>query len=103
MLRRLAVSGGAGELHEGHTSESLENVQALVHLANLHREEYRLVSQMTRVAMAGIAIPATWQFLQKEESNEEQLADCKNRGKQLTCWTEWSERWKASARFCRRR
>ena len=48
------LSGAAiVDLHEGHLESALENIEALAALAQLHREESLLVSQMIRVAVAG--------------------------------------------------
>lgn len=62
-------------LHDGRKTEAVENVQALAHLANLHREEYSLLSQMTRVAVAQIGLAISWQASQADGWNDAQLAE----------------------------
>jgi len=42
-------------------------------LGNLHREEFYLSSQMTRVAVADIGLRLTWEALQRKDWSDEQL------------------------------
>ena len=62
-------------LHDGRNAEALADVEALAGLANLHREEYSLVSEMTRVATAEFGLDVTWQTLQATGWNDAQLAE----------------------------
>jgi len=61
------------DLHEGHREAALDNVLALVALSNLHREEYRIVSQLTRVTTAAIALSATWNLTSAQGIHEDEL------------------------------
>lgn len=51
------------------------DIQALAQLSQFHREDYTLVNQMVRVAVAGLGLSVTWQALQAEGWTEEQLAE----------------------------
>jgi hypothetical protein len=62
------------DLHEGHLEEALRNLEALAALAQLARDEYPLVSQMIRVAVAGLGLTASWEALQAPGWTEPQLA-----------------------------
>lgn len=61
------------DLHEGRRADALVSIQAIAGLANLHREEYSLVSQMTRAAVAGLGLSLTWEALQTKKWSDEQL------------------------------
>jgi len=50
------------------------DIHALTQLAQFHREDHRLVSQMIRVAVAGLGLGVTWQALQADGWSEERLA-----------------------------
>jgi hypothetical protein len=63
------------DLHDGQKAEAVANLQALAGLANLHREEYLLVSQMTRVGVAQTSLATTWQALQANGWSDAQLAE----------------------------
>lgn len=67
------VSEALLKLHEGRPAEALESIKAIVSLTDLHREEYALVSQMTRVAIADWGLGLTWEALQASNWNDEQL------------------------------
>ena len=67
-------------LHQGRRAETLASIQGLTGLADLHREEYELVSQMTRVAVADLGLKLTWEALQTKEWSDEQLLGLQ------TCW-----------------
>lgn len=59
------LSGAAMyELHEGHLSTAQQRLHALIKLIRLHRDDVHLVSQMIRVALAGLALDTTWAALQ---------------------------------------
>src|SRR5262245_539830 len=63
-----------GDLHEGRTEQALEDLEAMTALARLNRDECTLVSQMIRVAVAGLGMAATWEALQAPDWTEPQLA-----------------------------
>ena len=61
------------ELHRGNLEEALKTIEALAALARLHREDGTLVSQMIRVAVAGLGLNVTWEALQAPGWTEPQL------------------------------
>ena len=67
-------------LHQGRRAETLASIQGLAGLADLHREEYALVSQMSRAAVADLGLNLTWEALQTKEWSDEQLLGLQ------TCW-----------------
>ncbi|HYG33229.1 MAG TPA: hypothetical protein VEC99_00505 [Clostridia bacterium] len=62
------------ELHQGKLEAALQNLEALASLTQMEREEYTLVSQMIRVAVAGLGIATTWEALQAPGWTEPQLS-----------------------------
>jgi hypothetical protein len=74
---RMAAQWLAGamisDLQAGRLEEALQNLEALGGIARLDREDYMLVSQMIRVAVAGLGLAATWELLQAPELTEAQL------------------------------
>jgi hypothetical protein len=67
-------------LRDGQNADALANIQALAGLADLHREEHSLVSQMTRVVVAGVGLGVTWEALQAEGWTDDQLSSLQQ------CW-----------------
>ncbi len=67
------ASEAVWNLHNGRQADALAGVEALAGLANLHREEYSLVSQMTRVAVADVGLGLTWEALQAKEWSSPEL------------------------------
>jgi hypothetical protein len=61
------------DLHEGRQQEALSEIEALAGVANLHREEYSMVSAMLRVATAHLGLQVTWEATQAAGWNEAQL------------------------------
>jgi hypothetical protein len=61
------------DLHENRPAEALASIQAIAGLADLHREESSLVSQMTRAASADLGLRLTWEALQTSAWDDEQL------------------------------
>lgn len=66
------------ELREGDRAASLEDLEALVNLSRVYRDEYRLINQMIRVAFAGRALSATWQALAAPAWTDADLARLQN-------------------------
>jgi hypothetical protein len=62
------------DLYDGHSTDALASIRALASLANLHREEYRLASQMVRVAAVRMAVAATWELLNAQGITDRDLA-----------------------------
>src|SRR6266404_2862456 len=63
------------DLHEGRNVLALANIQSIAGLANLHREEYVLSSQMTRMAIATMGLGLTWEALQETGWSDQQLGE----------------------------
>ena len=62
------------ELHRGNLDTALANLEALIALATLHDEDWRLITQIIRAATAEGAMQMTWQALQAPGWNNAQLA-----------------------------
>ena len=62
------------DLHEGRVEEALQNLESEAALARLYRDEYSLVAQMIRIAIANLGLSATWEALQAPGWTEPQLA-----------------------------
>lgn len=61
-------------LHDHRLYEALANLHALTQLVHLHEEDPTLVSQMIRIAIAGLAQADTWEALRAEGWSEQALA-----------------------------
>jgi hypothetical protein len=61
-------------LREHRLEDAEKDICALAKLVQFHREDCTLVTQMIRVAVAGLGLSATWQALQADGWNEEMLA-----------------------------
>ena len=75
---RTAAQWLAGDAITALRADRLEaasaDLHALVQLAQFFREDHTLVSQMIRVAVAGLGLSVTWQALQADDWNEPLLA-----------------------------
>ena len=60
-------------LHRTNHQDALQNLESLVSLARLNRDEYTLVSQMIRVAIARLGLAASWEALQAPDWTEAEL------------------------------
>ena len=61
-------------LHASQLDRARGDIQALTQLAQFHRDDLMLVSQMIRTAIAGLGLAATWEALQAKGWSEENLA-----------------------------
>jgi type II secretory pathway pseudopilin PulG len=61
------------ELRTGKLEESLASLEALIAMARLNKDEYTLVAQMIRVAIANLGCSITWELLQAPVWTEPQL------------------------------
>ncbi len=69
------LTGAAmSELHAGRLERALEDLEALAATAQMEKQEYTLIAQMIRVAVAGLGAATTWQALQAPGWTEPQLA-----------------------------
>jgi hypothetical protein len=62
------------EARQGHAEEALQDLEAIASLAQLDREEYTLVAQAIRVAVAGLGLGTSWEVLQAPGWTDPQLA-----------------------------
>lgn len=62
------------DLHSGRLNEAAANLDALIRLPEVFREEPLVISQLVRIAIAGVAIGPTWEALQADGWTDEQLA-----------------------------
>jgi type II secretory pathway pseudopilin PulG len=67
------MGAAENELRQGRLEEGLQDLEALAALARIEREEYTLVAQMIRVAVAGVGLGVTWEALQAPDWTEPQL------------------------------
>jgi len=68
------VGEAIGRLHQGHLEGALQDLEGLASCAQVNREEYTLVCQIIRVAVAGMGLSATWEALQAPGWTEPELA-----------------------------
>jgi len=61
------------ELHEGNVERAVQNLEALLGLAQMNREEYARVAQMIRLRITRNAVAATWEALQAPGWSDSQL------------------------------
>lgn len=61
-------------LHAGQVDRAQADLHALTQLAQFHRDDLTLVSQMIRTAIAGVGLATTWEALQARGWSEEKLA-----------------------------
>jgi hypothetical protein len=66
------------DLRLGRLEAALENLEAQAGLAQMNRDDPALVSQMIRVAVAGLGLMTTWEALQAPGWTEPQLARLQN-------------------------
>ena len=63
------------ELHEGRLPSALTSLRSLIRLSRLHGDDLSLINQMIRVAIADLALDATWAALQAPGWTDEELAE----------------------------
>ena len=68
------MGAAESELHQGRLEEGLQDLEALTALARMERDEYTMVAQMIRCAVAGLGLGVTWEALQAPGWTEPQLA-----------------------------
>jgi hypothetical protein len=70
---QLLAADAVGALHSQRLDQAQEDLHALARLAQLHRDDMTLVSQMIRVAITGLGLSATWEALQIKGWTDEDL------------------------------
>src|SRR2546429_2237026 len=63
------------ELHEGRLPSALTSLRSLIRLSRLHEDDLTLINQMIRVAIADLALDASWAALQAPGWTDEKLAE----------------------------
>jgi len=71
------------ELHRGRLDAALTNLNALIDLARFSEEGEMLLGRMIQIAIAGLAISATWESLQAPGWTEVQLAGLQSEWQRL--------------------
>src|ERR1035438_5780776 len=71
------MGAAENDLHQGRLEAGLQDLEALVRLARMEKEEPTLVAQMIRVAVTSIGLALTWEALQAQGWTELQLARLK--------------------------
>jgi hypothetical protein len=71
----LASVSAMAALHERKFPEAWTNLHTAVALVKLYKTEPLIISHLVRIAMAQIAISATWEFLQSDKWTDTQLAE----------------------------
>lgn len=87
MAKRTAAQGlqaaVVNDLHLGVLPGALSNTTALVGLSRVNAEDFTLVDQMIRVAIAGLGLGATWEALAAEGWSEAQLDELQSAWRQV--------------------
>ena len=65
------MGAAENELHQGRLG--LQDLEALAALGRMERDEYTLVAQMIRIAVANLGLAVTWEALQAPDWTEPQL------------------------------
>ena len=61
-------------LHQGKTTDACEDVRAILALVKGEADERIEISQLVRIAIAGMSVPAVWEILQDPNVSDEDLA-----------------------------
>jgi hypothetical protein len=72
-----------GDLRKGNINAALGNLEALVRMARVYSGEPKVLEQMIRVAISGLASAVTWEFIQSPTLNEAQLIRLQNAWSQV--------------------
>ena len=65
-------------LHAGDTASAVDNVRAILAVTQALKDERFVISELVRIAIAQIAVRATWEILQSPAVTDEQLAQLQN-------------------------
>jgi hypothetical protein len=61
------------EVRQGNLEEALQNLEALIGMVRMERDEYTMVAQMIRVAISNLGLATTWELLQAPGWTDAQL------------------------------
>jgi hypothetical protein len=61
------------EVRQGHLEEALQDLEALIGMARMERDEYTMVAQMIRISISTLGTSTTWELLQAPGWTEPQL------------------------------
>jgi hypothetical protein len=61
------------EVRQGHLEEALQNLEAIIGMVRMERDEFTMVAQMIRVALTSMGTSTTWELLQAPGWSEAQL------------------------------
>jgi hypothetical protein len=73
IMAQALVCEGIGELHRGNLDAAITDLHALAGMVRMNRNELTLVHSMIRIAIAGLALNATWEALQAPGWDEQRL------------------------------
>jgi hypothetical protein len=62
------------DLQRGDAASAMVKIRAMLAITKGMENERLIISQLVRIAIANIAVAATWEFLQSPKASEEQLA-----------------------------
>jgi hypothetical protein len=62
------------DLQRGDAASAVVKIRAMLAITKAMENERLIISQLVRIAIANIAVTATWEFLQSPKATEEQLA-----------------------------
>jgi hypothetical protein len=79
---QLLTADTLSDLHRGETAAATTNIVAMLGLVRATADERLAISQLVRMAMAAIAMNATWELLQSPAVSDQQLATLQR------SWTE---------------
>jgi hypothetical protein len=72
---RILQGAAIYDAHNGDTASAVENIRALLAITQALRDERFIISELVRIAIAQIAVPANWELLQATNLTDEQLAE----------------------------
>ena len=81
------------ELHEGRLPSALTSLRSLIRLSRLHEDDLTLINQMIRVAIADLALDATWAALQAPGWTDEKLAELQHEWERPKWLEEFPPTW----------
>ena len=80
-IKRMARQLGTAtisDLHEGDTASAVKNLRAMLALTKSLDDEHFIISELVQMAIASMAVPASWEVLQSPNVTDAQLAQLEN-------------------------